>query len=113
MTKITYVSFEGVQRELDVPDGLSVMEGARRNGVEGIDADCGGACACATCKVLIEPAWFGVVGPPGDDEQAMLDFRGDVPERTRLACQIKVRPELEGLVVRTPLNQDTAEFCES
>ncbi len=105
MTKITYVSFEGVQRELDVPDGLSVMEGARRNGIEGIDADCGGACACATCHVYVDEAWREKVGGPSPMEEDMLDFGYDVRPNSRLSCQIKVSDELDGLVVSTPDKQ--------
>jgi 2Fe-2S ferredoxin len=81
------------------------MEAAIKNGVPGIEAECGGACACATCHVYIEPDWQEKVGPPSSMEEDMLDFAFDVRPNSRLACQIQVKAELDGLTVRTPEKQ--------
>jgi 2Fe-2S ferredoxin len=105
MTKITYIEHDGTEHAVDVPDGLSVMEGAVRYTVPGIDGDCGGACACATCHVYIDDAWKDRVTPMNELERDMLDFAFDVNENSRLSCQIKISPALEGLVVRTPPRQ--------
>ncbi len=105
MAKITYVEYDGTEHMIEVADGLSVMEGAVRNRVPGIDADCGGACACSTCHVYIDPTWQEKVGPPNEMEEDMLDFAFDVKENSRLSCQIKVGPELDGLKVRMPEKQ--------
>ncbi len=102
MPKITYIDQNGVKREVDVPLGWSVMEGAVKNLVPGIDADCGGACACATCHVYVDPAWLEKLPPKEDMEETMLDFAQDVKPNSRLSCQIKVTEELNGLVVTTP-----------
>ncbi len=102
MPKITYIEHNGNAHEIDVPNGLSVMEGAVRNLVPGIDADCGGACACATCHVYVDPDWFEKTGTREPMEESMLDFADDVQETSRLSCQIKVSDELDGLVVRMP-----------
>lgn len=105
MVKVTYIDHCGTSRDVDVERGLSVMEGATRNGVPGIDADCGGAMACATCHVYVDSAWLSVVAPPKDEETDMLDFAQDVRDDSRLSCQIIVNEELDGLVVRTPISQ--------
>ena len=105
MPKITYIAHDGTERVVEVPVGLSVMEGAVKNMVPGIDADCGGACACSTCHVYIDSAWTEKVGKPNDVEADMLDFAFDVRENSRLSCQIKVTDALDGLVVRTPERQ--------
>lgn len=105
MPKITYVEFGGDTHEIEVGVGVSVMEGAVKNGVPGIDADCGGVCACATCHVFIDPAWQGQVGAPGEVEDEMLDLVDGRNEGSRLSCQIVVDETLEGLVVRMPENQ--------
>lgn len=89
----------------EVPAGLSVMEGATRNNIPGIDADCGGACSCATCHVYIDEAWLGVVGEPGETERQMLDFAENVEASSRLSCQIVVSDGLDGLTVRMPESQ--------
>ena len=102
MAKITYIEHNGTQHEIDVPDGLSVMEGAIRNMVPGIDADCGGACACATCHVYVDEAWQAKTGERSSMEDSMLDFASEVEPNSRLSCQIKVTPELDGLIVRLP-----------
>jgi 2Fe-2S ferredoxin len=104
MTKIKYVEHEGTEHVVDVPDGLSVMEGAVRYTIPGIDGDCGGSCACATCHVYVEEG-AEKLRPMNELERDMLDFAFDVKENSRLACQIKVAPDLEGLVVRTPARQ--------
>ncbi len=102
MAKITYIEHDGTKHEIEVSDGLSVMEGAIRNMVPGIDADCGGACACATCHVYVDEAWLDKTGERSGIEESMLDFATDVQDNSRLSCQIKVSPELDGLVVRMP-----------
>jgi 2Fe-2S ferredoxin len=88
-----------------VRNGFTVMEGAVKNNVPGIDADCGGACACATCHVYVDPAWAEKTGKASAMEESMLDFAENVTETSRLSCQIKVTDELEGLVVRMPESQ--------
>jgi 2Fe-2S ferredoxin len=105
MPKITYIDHEGTSRTVDGDLGSTVMETAIKNGIPGIEAECGGACACATCHVYVEESWRAVVGEPSPMEEDMLDFGYDVKESSRLSCQIKVTAELEGLVVRTPERQ--------
>src|SRR4051794_20452745 len=105
MAKITYIQFDGTETVLDVKPGLTVMEGAVKNNVRGIDADCGGACACATCHVFVDPAWVDKVGDKSAMEESMLDFAENVETNSRLSCQIKVTEELDGLVVRLPESQ--------
>jgi len=105
MAKITYIEFNGTAHEIDVPSGLSVMEGAIKNMVPGIDADCGGACACATCHVYVDAAWTETVGGPSEMEQTMLDFAENVEDNSRLSCQITVTDALDGLIVRLPKSQ--------
>ncbi|HTW34068.1 MAG TPA: 2Fe-2S iron-sulfur cluster-binding protein [Rhizomicrobium sp.] len=105
MPKIKYIEHNGKEHEIEVPNGWSVMEGAVKNLVPGIDADCGGACACATCHVYVDQAWIGKLDPKQDMEETMLDFAQDLEPNSRLSCQIKVSPELDGLVVRMPKSQ--------
>jgi ferredoxin, 2Fe-2S len=105
MAKIKYIEHNGKEHSVDVPNGWSVMEGAVKNLIPGIDADCGGACACATCHVYVEPAWLVKLAEKQDMEQTMLDFANEVKENSRLSCQIKVSDELDGLVVRMPSSQ--------
>ena len=105
MAKITYIQFDGTETEVEVKPGLSVMEGAIKNNIPGIDADCGGACACATCHVYIAEDWREKVGPPSPMEEDMLDFGYDVRPNSRLSCQIKVTDALDGLSVTTPEKQ--------
>lgn len=102
MTKIRYVEFDGPTHTIDVEDGWSVMKGAVFNGVPGIDAECGGACACATCHVYVDPEWIDCLPVPEQQERDTLEFAMEAREGSRLACQITVTPELEGLVVRMP-----------
>jgi 2Fe-2S ferredoxin len=105
MAKITYIEFNGTEHVVDVKPGLSVMEGAIRNNIPGIDADCGGACACATCHVYVDPAWREPTGEASAMEESMLDFAENVEPNSRLSCQIRVSDALDGLVVRMPENQ--------
>ena len=105
MTKITYIEHDGTEHVLDVKPGLSVMEGAVKSNVPGIDADCGGACACATCHVYVDEAFKEIVGEPEPMEEDMLDFAYDVRPTSRLSCQIRVRDELDGLTVTVPERQ--------
>lgn len=105
MPKIKYIEDNGREHEVEVPVGWSVMEGAVRNLVPGIDADCGGACACATCHVYVDPAWAAKLPPKEDMEETMLDFAQDLKPNSRLSCQIRVTDELDGLVVRMPESQ--------
>ena len=105
MPKITYIDHEGTARTVEGELGSTVMETAIKNGVPGIEAECGGACACATCHVHVDQAWRAVVGEPSPMEEDMLDFGYDVQPDSRLSCQIKVTAELDGLVVRTPERQ--------
>jgi 2Fe-2S ferredoxin len=105
MVTVTYHDPAGKAHTLDVKAGLSVMEGAVRNTVPGIDADCGGACACATCHVYVDDAWVAKVGEAAPMEQSMLDFADDVKPNSRLSCQITLRDDLDGLVVHIPSKQ--------
>jgi 2Fe-2S ferredoxin len=105
MTKISYISFDGTRFDVDAENGSTVMENAIRNAVPGIEAECGGACACATCHVYVDEAWTDTVGSPEAMEEDMLDFAYDVRPNSRLSCQIKVRDELDGLLVRVPERQ--------
>ena len=103
MAKITYIEHNGTRHEVEVATGLTVMEGARDNGIPGIEADCGGACACSTCHVYVAPEWVEKLPPRDDMEEDMLDFAYEPdPERSRLTCQLKVSDELDGLIVQMP-----------
>lgn len=105
MAKITYVEFDGTEHTLEVRNGLSVMEGAVKNNIPGIDADCGGACACATCHVYVDEAFEPLTGEKSAMEESMLDFAEEVRPNSRLSCQIKVTDALDGLIVRMPESQ--------
>ena len=105
MAKITYIDSEGSRYEVEAENGSTVMENAIRNGVPGIEAECGGACACATCHVYVDEAFKEIVGEPEPMEEDMLDFAYDVRPNSRLSCQIRVRNELDGLVVTVPERQ--------
>jgi len=105
MAKITYIQHSGAEHVVDVQSGLTVMEGAVKNNVPGIDADCGGAAACATCHVYVDETWLARTGGRTAMEEAMLDFAEAVEPNSRLSCQIKVSDVLDGLVVRLPENQ--------
>jgi 2Fe-2S ferredoxin len=105
MAKITYIEADGESLVIDVPPGQSVMEGAAKGGVRGIAADCGGNCACATCRIYVDPSWIGKLGEPTEAEQGMVEFSGDGTPNARLSCQIKVTPAMDGLVVHMPAEQ--------
>ncbi len=105
MPKITFIEYNGTAHTVEVEEGLSVMEAAVNNGVPGIDADCGGACACATCHVYVDAAWEPKTGEKNESEAAMISFANGVEPNSRLSCQIKVTAELDGLVVRMPAGQ--------
>jgi len=105
MAKVTYIEFDGTEHTVDVKPGNSVMEGAIKNNIPGIDADCGGACACATCHVYVDPAWQAPTGERSDMEESMLDFAENLQDNSRLSCQIKVTDALDGLIVRLPQSQ--------
>ena len=105
MAKITFTQHDGSRTEVDAELGQSVMEAAKSNGVPGIVADCGGACACATCHVHVHPSWFERTGSPDEMEIGMLDCAEDVASTSRLSCQIMVTVELDGLVVNIPAEQ--------
>ncbi|MEM7269475.1 MAG: 2Fe-2S iron-sulfur cluster-binding protein [Pseudomonadota bacterium] len=106
MVKITYIEHGGAEHVVDVAEGLTVMEGARDNNVPGIDADCGGACACSTCHVYIHPDWVGKLPPMDGMEEDMLDFAYEPDmSRSRLTCQVKVTADLDGLIVNMPEKQ--------
>ena len=105
MAKITYIQPDGAQETVDAEPGMTVMETAKRHLIEGIEAECGGACSCATCHVYIAEAWREKVGGPSEMEEDMLDFAFDVRPSSRLSCQIKVTEALDGLVVHVPEKQ--------
>lgn len=105
MAKITFVQPDGQSQTVEADVGLTVMEAAKKHAIAGIEAECGGACACATCHVYVDDAWRAKVGKPEEMEEDMLDFAFDVREQSRLSCQIKVTAELDGLVVRVPDKQ--------
>jgi len=106
MAKITYIEYDGTEHVVDVADGLTVMEGARDNDIPGIEADCGGACACSTCHVYVHPDWFGKLPEIDPMEEDMLEFAfAPNPERSRLTCQLKVSDALDGLIVQMPEKQ--------
>ena len=105
MAKIKYIEHNGKEHEIEVSSGLTVMEGAIKNNIPGIDADCGGACACATCHVYINQDWVDKLNPKEDTEEDMLDFAFDVKGNSRLSCQISITDELDGLIVDLPEKQ--------
>ena len=105
MTKITIVAHDGTRFDIDAANGSTVMENAVRNSVPGIEAECGGACACATCHVYVDADWAERVGAPEAMEEDMLDFAFDVRPTSRLSCQIKVSAALDCLVVQVPEKQ--------
>src|SRR3954466_7779509 len=107
MPRITYVEFGGREHCVEVLVGSSVMQGAINNNIPGIDADCGGECACATCHVYVDAAWLGKTGlrVGGSQEASMLSFAAVTQPDSRLSCQIPVTADLDGLVVRMPEGQ--------
>ncbi|MGB5950349.1 MAG: 2Fe-2S iron-sulfur cluster-binding protein [Parvibaculum sp.] len=105
MAKITYIEHNGKEHTVEVADGLTLMEGAMRNSIPGIDADCGGACACATCMVYVPEEWFSKLEPAEPMEETMLDFCDRRDDSSRLSCQLKVSPALDGIRVKMPESQ--------
>ena len=105
MPKITFIAADGTSRTVEAENGSTLMETAIRNSVPGIDAECGGACSCATCHVYVDEAWAARVGKAQPMEEDMLDFASDVRKTSRLSCQIKISDALDGLVVSTPKRQ--------
>lgn len=105
MYRITFIDIEGTARDVEATEGISVMEAATQNLIPGIDADCGGACACATCHVHVDPSWLDHLTPISAMEHSMLEQSSERNESSRLSCQIKMKPKLHGLVVRTPAAQ--------
>ena len=105
MAKITYVEHSGKLHTIQVQNGLTVMEGAVQNNIPGIDADCGGSMACATCHVYVKEEWFNKLPKKEDGEEDMLDMAYEPNKFSRLSCQLTVSDELEGLVVKLPVKQ--------
>ncbi|MBV1931159.1 MAG: 2Fe-2S iron-sulfur cluster binding domain-containing protein [Porticoccaceae bacterium] len=105
MIKVTYIEHDGTSREVDVEEGANLMDAALDNLVPGIDGDCGGVCACATCHVHVESSWIDKLKPMDETEDAMLELTDDRNGSSRLCCQIKATPELDGIIVHTPAGQ--------
>ncbi len=105
MIKVTYIESDGTSRDVNVEEGVNLMDAALDNMVPGIDGDCGGVCACATCHVHVEPSWIDKLKPMDETEDAMLELTDDRNESSRLGCQIIATPELDGLIVYTPEGQ--------
>ena len=105
MPTVIFIAFDGERRDVTVEPGLSLMRAAVDNDGPGIDADCGGACACATCHVFVDASWVDRLDPPGEREEEMLNFTTERLENSRLACQITVTDALDGLTVALPQNQ--------
>jgi len=105
MAKVTYIESSGNSRTIEIANGLSVMEGAVQNDIPGIDADCGGGMACATCHIYVNEEWFDKIPKKEDGEEDMLDMAFEPKKNSRLSCQIIVSDELEGLIVSTPSKQ--------
>ena len=105
MPKINYIEHNGKTHVVEVPNGLSVMEGAAQNNIPGIDADCGGSCACATCHVYVDEKWFNKLPNKDDAVEDMLDMAFEPNKFSRLACQITMIDDLDGLIVKMPSKQ--------
>ena len=105
MAKITYIEHTGKLHTIQVQNGLTVMEGAVQNDIPGIDADCGGSMACATCHVYVKEEWFNKLSKKEDGEEDMLDMAYEPNKFSRLSCQLTVSDELEGMVVNLPVKQ--------
>jgi 2Fe-2S ferredoxin len=105
MPKITYIEYNGKSHTINVANGLSVMEGAVQNNVPGIDAECGGSMACATCHVYVKEEWFNKLSKKEDGEEDMIDMAYEPNKYSRLSCQLTVSDELEGLTVKLPEKQ--------
>ena len=105
MPKITYIEHNGKSHTIDVSNGLSVMEGAVQNNIPGIDADCGGGMACATCHVYVKEEWLDKLPTKEDGEEDMLDMAFEPKKNSRLSCQLVVSDEIDGLIVNIPSKQ--------
>ena len=105
MAKITYIENNGTSHTVDVAEGLTVMEGAVQNNIPGIDADCGGGMACATCHVYVKDKWFDKINKKSEGEDDMIDQAYEPKKSSRLSCQIQVSPEIDGLEVHLPGKQ--------
>jgi 2Fe-2S ferredoxin len=105
MAKVVFLQPDGVRREIDAPAGITLMEAARQNDVLGIVAQCGGACACATCHVYVDAAWLPKLDPPEDMEEGMLETAWEPRKNSRLSCQIQISAALDGLQVTVPARQ--------
>jgi 2Fe-2S ferredoxin len=105
MARITFIQPDGTEETVEAQLGMTVMEAAKMSLIEGIEAECGGACACATCHVYVGEGWRERTGAPGEMEEDMLDFAFEVRPESRLSCQIRVTEVLDGLVVRIPEKQ--------
>ena len=105
MTKIIYKDFQGNSKTIEVENGLTVMEGAIQNNIPGIDADCGGSMACATCHVYVEEKWLNKIQKAEEAEEDMIDMAFEPKKNSRLSCQLIVSEELDGLIVTTPSKQ--------
>jgi len=105
MPKITYIEYSGKPHTIEIANGLSVMEGAVQNNIPGIDADCGGSMACATCHVYVKEEWFNKLPKKEDGEEDMLDMAFEPKKNSRLSCQLMVSDQLDGLVVNLPEKQ--------
>jgi 2Fe-2S ferredoxin len=105
MPRIVFLQPDGVRREIQASEGISLMEAARLNNVTGVVAQCGGACACATCHVYVDAAWLGRLAPPEDMEEGMLETAWHPRENSRLSCQVQITAQLDGLEVTVPQRQ--------
>ena len=105
MARVRFVDAAGLETDVSINDGISVMEGAVNAGIDGIDADCGGQLSCATCHVYLGEAWIGRVPGPTEDEDALLEFAAERQPNSRLCCQIVVQSDLDGLEIRIPSHQ--------
>jgi len=105
VVKVTYIAHDGSEHTVEAEPGISAMEAAVQNLIEGIEAECGGSCSCATCMVYVPDEWMGMLPPKSDDEQAMLEMSENLRESSRLSCQITLGDELDGLVLYMPEEQ--------
>jgi 2Fe-2S ferredoxin len=105
LPKVTYIEHGGIEHQVDLPDGLSVMQGAKNNSIRGIDGDCGGALACATCHVYVDHKWLPALCAPEQTELDMLSMVEDVRDNSRLSCQICASERTDGIIVRLPISQ--------
>jgi ferredoxin, 2Fe-2S len=106
MPKIVFVQPDGVRREIEAPVGITLMEAARQHGVMGVVAQCGGACACATCHVYVETSWLAKLDPPEEMEQGMLETAWEPRVNSRLSCQVHIAADLDGFEVTVPERQN-------